>query len=435
MYIIGNCKSEKYVKSLLYYCMGVIGGVLFCFFLLFSYTRIQFYYLCFPFTVIFFIINMFLFKNKQIIVFINFYIFLYFMNLFYFFYQGIRLSEYNNYQSLFLFERVCFLFYIFYFAQFCSYKRKIIENENRIIIDSKIYFSRMSIKVLLLLCIISLLLTFRIGVNMFRTGFDYLTYMRNLKSSSVIPYLFIIFFSLYAFSERRKKIVCYFFCILYIYFCLSRGFRITVVPVVLLMFLAFYENKINNILFVFLLFVAVLLILIIGQIKDSGIFSFEGLFKTSSTNVMISHHTDILYTAAAVFGLIADETISIFERFFGGISFLLQGVIMPSFFPDNFRFPLIISFYTQNGGGGLFLAGAYLFCGFLGVFLISYVINHMILSSYLSNNISKRLVVAIILVFSCNWISYDFHTILRFPIYAYVVYFVLKRTKWSIIFK
>ena len=425
-------KSERYIKGQLYSFVVLICGVSALVFLIFSALKIDFYEFCFPMTVLLFIFCLFLFRNRQPLLFIDFYLFLYFMYLFYYFYQGAQLSEHRLYQKHYLFEKACLLFYLFYYAQFCIYKkyRSIPIKVNSIIRGNKHDFSFMSNYTLLFMAFVLLALTYRIGTDMIRNGFNYRVYIENLKSSSVIPALFVLMFSLYAFSRRANKILCYFFACAYLYFCLSRGFRITALPAFLVIYLAFYEGKIPNMLFLGILFLGLLAILIAGELKDTGSFDFSKLFDTNRGGVIISHHADILYTIVAGFGLSEDGVIDGVLRLCLGGAFFLQAVILPSLFPDTLRFPLVISHFTQNGGGGLFLAGSYLFWGFAGVFISAYLINLLIIKAYDTNSSYFRLAMAMVLVFSCNWISYDFHTILRFPVYTLIVYWFLNHVNW-----
>lgn len=420
------------IKSEIYYLNLFYGFVLAALFIVFSYVKFSFYQVCFPCVIIFFIIDMFLFRSKQTILFLNFYIFIYFLYLYFYFYRGSTLSTYVIYNKRYLFERACLLFYIYYFSEYCVFSKiKSKKGIDVLIRDKKIHFPNIVIYILIFMSFVLLLLTFRIGVDMIRTGFNYQVYIQNLKSSSVIPMLFIVVFSIYAFSSKSNKLVCFFFAIAYTYFCISRGFRITAIPGMMVLFVAFYEGKIGNRIFFAVLILGILGILLMGVVKDTGSLNLSSLFNNDAGDgVIISHHSDILYTVTSMFGLIEDQIIDGVQRIELGISFFLQGVILPSFFPSNLRYPLVLMMNTPNGGGGLFLAGCYLFWGYLGVFLFSYYINKLIMTSYSTNSELKRLLVGVIFVFCCNWVSYDFHTILRFPFYAFVLYWLFKHFDW-----
>ncbi len=422
--------SEKKAKNMLYQFLVFFFGFTSLIFILFSYLKIQFFELCFPFTVFVFVINLFLFRNRQPILFIDFYIFIYFLYLFYYFYQGAHISEHTLYQEKYLFERVCLFFYLFYYSQFCIYKIYKKQTNHIIIRNKKIIFSNIEIIILLIFIFGLLCVTYRIGTDMIRTGFNYRVYIENLKASSVIPALFIIVFALYAFSQKANRFICCFFCLAYLYFCISRGFRITALPAILVIYLAFYEGKIPNILFLICLFSGLAGIIVLGELKDSGSVNFSKMFDAERGGVIISHHADILYTMTATIGLVENGIVDALLRLELGVSFFLQAFFLPSFFPDTLRYPLVVSYFTVNGGGGFFLAGAYLFWGVFGVFICSYIINLLIVKAYDTKSIYFQLAITIVLVFSCNWISYDFHTILRFPMYTLIVYWLLTHIDW-----
>lgn len=423
---------EKNLRKQVYSLIYIMGALLCLMFIVFSTFKIQFYEICFPLVIFFFIYCVVYFRNKQLILFIDFYIFFYFLYLFYYFYQGSQLSEHLVFQKKYLFERSCLFFYIFYYVQFCIIKRdkKQIKNKITLIRDNKIELSYISNLCIIVFAFILLLLTFRIGTDMIRNGFSYLVYMQNLQASSVMPSLFIIMFALYAFSKRANKYLCYCFAIAYLYFCLSRGFRITAIPALLILYLVLFEGKISNFVFITILFAGVIFILVFGELKDTGTFNISNLFNNQRGGIVISHHADILYTVNSTIGLADDGIISSWQRFCLGVAFFMQAILLPSWFPATLRYPLVISHFTRNGGGGLFLAGSYLFWGFPGVILASYLIILMIIRAYNTNSLSLRVGMAIVLVFCCNWISYDFHTILRFPVYALIVLWFLTHIKW-----
>lgn len=426
------CRSEFLFRQYAYQLSVFILGVCCLLFSGFSYLKIQFYEICFPLTVLLFVVNLLLFRNRQTILFIDFFIFIYFLYLFYYFYQGKTLSAWKLYQKKWLFERVCFLFYLFYYSQFCIYRKYIrLKNASLTLIRGGKYdFTHIEKSVLLVISFTLLFCTFRIGTDMIRNGFNYSVYIHNLKESSVIPALFVLIFALYAFSKNANKLICYFFCFAYLYFCLSRGFRITAIPAVFVMYLAFYEGKIPNMVFLIFLLLGLFGILVLGELKDAGTVNLKKMLDSSRGGTIISHHADILYTMTATIGLAEQGVIDGLLRIKLGIAFFFQSLILPSFFPDTLRYPLVISFFTRNGGGGFFLAGSYLFWGCAGVFISSYIINLVIVHAYNSRSIYFRLMIAIVFVFSCNWISYDFHTILRFPLYALIAYWLLTHIDW-----
>jgi hypothetical protein len=93
------------------------------------------------------------------------------------------------------------------------------------------------------------------------------------------------------------------------------------------------------------------------------------------------------------------------------------------------RFPQIITSQTRVGGGGMVMFGTYLFWGYMGITLFSFVFSRVVVSAYQSNKQFFILWIFITLIFSCNWIAYDFHVILRFPFLACTVAFFYKSVK------
>lgn len=429
------CKElSKYNKQILNFC----GLTLMMMFLIFSYAGISFHEICFPLTVVLFIVDLYLYRKKQAFLFVDFYIFLYFLYLYFYFYKGSHMSIRTFYHKNQYFENTCFLFYIFYFSQFLVFKKDHnSKKDNSLVVYNRIYLKRYEKIIILSLALLLLVKTMTIGTDLIRNGFNYQAYIKNLESSSVVPMLFVVVLTVYAFSEKSKKSICFILSMFYLYFCISRGFRITAIPGILVLYMAFMEGRIKNKLFYLGIILSLMIVIISGEIKDRGSFNLSNFLSSNSNKggLISSHHTDILYTVCCVFGVVENGMIDSYQRLTLGISFFLQSIILPSMFPDSLRFPLAVFVKAENGGGGLFLAGAYLFWGFAGTFAFCYLLNKFLLSSYKSKSIKRRFIAAVVLVFSCNWISYDFHTILRFPVYALIVLYFVKTIDWRLFFK
>lgn len=425
-------KSEYIVRKQVFFFILLVCCSCLLLFFIFSVFRIPFYNYCFPMTFFLFIVCLYLFRDYQSILFVDIYIFFYFIYLFYHFYQGKQLSEYLRYQQTFFFEKACLLFYIFYYCQFCTYY--IVPKKGscgkHYIVHDRYKLSSVENIFLVFLMMVLLILSFRIGTNMIRVGFNYKIYINNLKESSVIPLFFVIFFAIYSFSENANKLLCYCFMFVYLYFCFSRGFRVTAIPACLVMYFAFYEGRISNKLFLGVLLLGLIILLISGVLKDVGSVNFKYLFNGSNKKMIISHHADVLYTVSSTFGLVEENYINFFQRCGIALSFFFQSVIPPSLFPETLRYPQVVSYFTENGGGGLFLAGSWLMGGMLGVFFVSFLVNILVLRAYDTKSQYFNLAMVIVLVFTCNWVSYDFHVILRFPVYAVVLFWLLTHFKW-----
>jgi hypothetical protein len=184
-------------------------------------------------------------------------------------------------------------------------------------------------------------------------------------------------------------------------------------------FIRYFENRISNIvLYTILIF-------------TGGIMAWYGIAKTGEDikinillngsmdkHIVISHHADELYGMAAGYGLLDDGIIDGFDRIKSGIAFFFQMIVPASLFPNELRFPQIITSNTRVGGGGMVMFGAYFFWSYIGVCLFSLVFSFLTLRAYRSNSMLLIIWIFITLVFSFNWTSYDFHTILRWPFYA-----------------
>lgn len=149
------------------------------------------------------------------------------------------------------------------------------------------------------------------------------------------------------------------------------------------------------------------------------------MFSEGDGDYILSHHADNLYGAAAMNGVWRDGLLSIWDRILLTIGFPLEAIIPPVILPLCMKYPLFIAQYTTIGGGGLVPTGCYLMWGYLGTFLFPFGLIRFIAYIYTGNGGKYlRLIGLVVMVFCFHWTSYDFHVILRFPLYACIVLYL-----------
>lgn len=397
-------------------------------FLVITLIGMDFYGIMIPATFILFVYLLNKYAKHQIFLIIFIYIFVYFWYLCIYFYTGRQLSQHFLYQRRLYFNKILLLFYLF-FLGFAFSVPFIKDRRKQIALYGNLFnFSNAKRNIFIIFCLILLFLTFRMGANIFQSKNLYKAYVENIHNTSALPFIFLVFCFIYMLIKHNNKYIVLFFVCAYTYFCITRGMRIPLVPVWIAFYLRYFENKIGNIFLYALTFAGLILLLVMGNIK-AGI-ELTSLFSTDYGNTYIlSHHADELYGVAAGYGLIDSNIITGFDRLKAGASFFLQMIIPPSFFSDSLRFPQIITSNARTGGGGLVMFGAYLFWGYGGVVLFSFIFSRMVISAYGSKNKLFLLWIFITLAFSCNWISYDFLNILRFPFLACIIVLCYKSVK------
>lgn len=369
------------------------------------------------------------FRNVQVMLIIMLYIVLYFLYLIPHFYFGIQLSQYVIYNETKYYEKVVLMFYSLFCGILLGTKGECINSNKDDIFDLFNEYNSDQIKfcVLLFLNLGFLLLTFRQGVNVLGKENSYELYINNLQSVgaaslfALIP-LFLLGISI---KNRRKRIICIgFFVMLYCIFALTRGLRMVLVPYVVLYFLLCFDQCFSN-LFVFILGIVGLIgILVINMIKAQIQMDVTNLLGTGN-DVLISHHSDMLYIASSIFGLFDDKLIGFDIKNSTFVGLFLESFIPPSLLPDMMKYPHALAGMLPNGGGCLFLIVLYIsFGGYLGIILFGYILSRFICFTYEKKQIEFAVLFVMIMTFSTRWISYDFHVILRFPLLALISFVI-----------
>ena len=368
------------------------------------------------------------FKKVQILILFVLYSFLYFLYLIPYFWFHIRLSAYTEFQNFQLFSFVLFEFYLFYLGLSLSSIKCF--NPQNIRLKNCIHFYcpfKIQLAYLLFLFIV-LGVIMKQGQNVFLSSSPYNAYMDNLESSSALPmfWLLFMFFGHYVIRQKQMRIISFpVLYVLFMYFCITRGYRNLLAPVIFLMFLFYFDSKIKLKWLLWLFLFAFVAMIGLNALKMGVDFKWIYLL-TESDEFILSHHADNLYISAQGLGLVGDDRISFWNRIMLNIGFLLESIYPPSLLPDFMKYPAIIRLHADNGGGGLCIGGAFLMWGFGGILLFGYLLGELIRVSYNYSNKSLKLISMVVLIFSANWFSYDFHVILRFSVFACIIYILFK---------
>lgn len=367
-------------------------------------------------------------RKVQLLLLFVLYSFLYFLYLIPYFWFHIQLSAYTDFQNFQLFSFVLFEFYLFYLGLSLS-SIKSFNSQNIRLKDCIHFYCPFKIQLLYLLFLFVVLSwVIKQGQNVFLSSNPYITYMDNLESNSALPmfWLLFMFFGHYVINEKRIRIMLFpVLYMLFIYFCITRGYRNLLAPVIFLIFLFNFDSKLKLKWLLWLFLFAFMAMIGLNALKMGVDFKWIYLL-TESDEFILSHHADNLYISAQGLGLVENDRIAFWDRIMLNIGFLLESICPPSLLPDFMKYPAIIRLYTDNGGGGLCIGGAFLMWGFGGVLLFGYLLGKLIRVSYDYSNKSLKIISMVILIFSANWFSYDFHVILRFSVLAYIIYILFK---------
>lgn len=367
-------------------------------------------------------------KNTSAFLLLTIYAFLYFIYLIPYFYWGSQLSMWSEFQNKELYLDVCFQFYIFYTALCLA--NITYPNSDKIWLktglDMNIKPAVSKALILITFAIICYLFRFG-GENVLNSSNPYTTYMQNLDKSNVLGLLVLMFLALCYFAVKKQKsrnTIVVFMGLMIAYFAISRGFRVMIAPLGFMFILLFLEQKLTVKSIFLLAFVGLVGLGYINALKMNEEFSLKYIFSTDDSFIL-SHQADELYGAAAANGLIESGEISFWDRIGLQMGLFAQSIIPPSFFPDKMRFPMIIMLHTPTGGGGLFVTGVFVIFGYIGLFIITFLISKLIGFAYSTNNRYWKVLTFFVLMYAPNWFSYDLNVILRFPVIAIILYYIL----------
>lgn len=371
-------------------------------------------------------------KNAQGLLVFTLYIFIYFLYFIPYYYLGMQLSQYTKYQNVFLYNKILVLFYLFYLGLSLAVVNGINEDKEKLVSCLKLEIKKRYKYLFLLLFVCLFLIVLRSGENVLLDNLSYEMYMENMEKINVLPRL-VILLSLFIYILRLpySKLIQSIFLVIFCYWCITRGTKILIPPLLMAYYLLYYDLKFKvKYIIGFTLLIGGSLIFI-NSLKMGTAFQLSMLVSESDDDFILSHHADSLYGSVVTLSLIEKSVISFWDRIVCGIGLLLEMVVPPKFLPVEMKYPLNVNAYAMGeyGGGGLCITGAYLMWGYLGVFLFAYLLGVFVKKAYVYKNSFYSFICLVVLVFFSNWFSYDFHILLRFPFYGAILYFILLHLK------
>ena len=373
------------------------------------------------------------FKYVQPLLLFSLYLFFYFIYFIPYFYQSLDLSEWTAFQNEFYHSLTLYQFYLFFLGMSLAASYPMNPQKKCLIKSLRFETSPLNSLFYILFLFIVIYLVFKIGENVLNTDNPYEAYMENLDESSSLPLfatLFLFLSYLIIPSKIARNIFLAIFSCILLYHNITRGFRIIIPTLFLLVFLIYFELKwkTNTILLMFFLGFCGLVFL--NNLKNGDVFSFSTIFSETGSDFILSHHADSLYGSACMNGLVVQGKVSFFERFQLLVGFLAESIIPPSLLPLSMKYPLFVNEYTITGGGGLCITGCYLMGGNIITLIFPFMLVRFIGYCY-SEKVNKYicLICSIIIILFPRWASYDFHVMLRFPILGCILIWILNKIR------
>ena len=288
---------------------------------------------------------------------------------------------------------------------------------------SKLWFG-----VCCMVCVLILLYLQRQGTNLLLAGGDlYNVYRDILESiSGLAVYFYIFFFLLFVYRpDALYNIAIGVILIWYLWFAMTRGMRMLMVPPMLICFFYFFENKFRSVWIVVFAALGVFLLSAINRFKNN--LPIWG--SAEKSDILINNQSELLYGSNAVIGTVQEMMINFVDRMelFGG--YVITCLLPPSVLPDSLKFPHYLSgLHVEFGGGGLIVSSFYVMLGVLGPVLLGVYLGYIINYVYEKKNPNYYLSLFFVLSFFLvtRWYSYDANLLFRLSFYTLFVIGVFK---------
>ncbi len=257
----------------------------------------------------------------------------------------------------------------------------------------------------------------------------YDAYVQNsANASGAYEYFYVLFIVAFCFAKKKQyKMILLGIYLFYAYFAITRGFRIQLLQLTLLVFLLFVDGKFKLRTVVILAVAGLVSFQAFGFLKE-GKYELGQLFAFSTESGQImTNQSEVFYTTNVINSAIIDGVFGIKERLVSIGAATLQILIPPRFgFIEGKPALYLVKLEPRDAGGGGLISGFFYFWGsFIGVVLIAMFIAKMTNKAILSN--SRYLAIFVILMYSLypRWLAYDpVNSLFRLPLYAIALYVI-----------
>ena len=215
-----------------------------------------------------------------------------------------------------------------------------------------------------ILVVIFMLLTFRgENVSNYSGSDNYSVYIKNLENQGgSLEYFFLLMVIGYEISVRRiHKFLFFLVSIAYVYFCFTRGYRIQMVEMIIMILILKFKDMltIKNILIIS--FFGFFILQAQGAMKH-GVSDIDSLFSLMMGDEFRTNQTEVFYTSNNVINPILSDQIDYLSRIESLIFSVTATVIPAGFLPEIWHSTISSQRITGlPGGGGGVIAGHYFY--------------------------------------------------------------------------
>ncbi len=252
----------------------------------------------------------------------------------------------------------------------------------------------------------------------------------NQKKSSIYEYLLIIICLIYQYSgkSKRKMLIFYLFCILYIGKNLLFGGRIETLMLIIMVYLLVFQNKIPFRMLIIFAGIFYYLMQVFSNMRSNlkalvtgDYLAVFNIFNSSSNiDYLGTNEGDVFWAGERLLYLIRDGYLTVLDRITSGLSFFLSVFVPRSLLGGYDNLASFKRNVYGTGGGGLAPLFFYTMFSIVGVFLIGYTI------AKLFNGITKKyslknIYILFMIVTLPRWFAYYPIQLIKLDLIAVVV--------------
>ncbi|MCM3216410.1 hypothetical protein M3612_18150 [Niallia taxi] len=226
-------------------------------------------------------------------------------------------------------------------------------------------------------------------------------------------------------SNKKQKIVLTTIIILYCLLNLVLHGRIETLQSAFLLIIM-YQSKLNFKKVTLIAIVGFALLSLMGNLRNDSNADFSIVTKRYNNmgqEYILSNQGDVLYSSAALHGLINDNVITSDERIKSFLEYVKRLVLPNNYVSSLGSLSSYSQQFTMTGGGGLI--SSYLFAWFNNYFLFILLVCIVLVNKIKFNSAYSILVLNIVIVTVPRWYAYDPITLVKMPLYGLVLFFIL----------
>lgn len=356
----------------------------------------------------------------------------YFWNFVYYYFFNVKTTYYTEYFSKQYYDLTLIIMSLFLlFLYIFSNKTKSILNNN--IVDGITIKENRLLFIVSILIMVFIIVFGKQGQSILGSGSYAVGSQSTFKGFAISEYilLFVILAYKYSGGIKNSKYIIIFVSMLYMLKMIAFGGRVESLQLSILLFTLYYENKFSyKQLFIFL-GITFLAFNIFGSIRTdilyylknpSQIKLFE--FYNVEKGYKPSNAGEVIYNSTIFIGLLENHVLTIQNRIFGFMSFIMRIFLPTKFIPfKEAHLSNYLDTFSPAGGGGFITMYFYFYLGIVGVILITYYVSYLLNNAYSFKNEYVKFYVIMVLATFPRWLVYD--PITLFKLSGYIMLLLL----------